>query len=177
MLCDECGENTACVHMIKVLDGVKTEKHLCESCASSAGEACFSADIHFSVNDLVKAIFSQELDGSKAPELCCPNCGMDFADFSRSGRIGCSICYDVFHDQMDTVLRRVHGTSCHTGKVPLKAGKAVKLRLKVKGLRQDLERSVQREDYENAAQIRDSIRALESEMFTEGAEFHEFKRE
>ena len=39
MLCDECGGNAACVHMIKVVNGVKTEKHLCETCASSAGEA------------------------------------------------------------------------------------------------------------------------------------------
>ena len=170
MLCDECGSNAACVHMIKVLDGVKTEKHLCESCASSAGEACFSSGIHFSVNDLVKAMFSQELDESTEPELNCPNCGMDFADFSRSGKIGCSVCYVIFHEQLESILRRVHGTSCHTGKVPIKAGDTVRLRLKVKGLRQDLERSVQREDYESAAKIRDNIRLLEIEMQTEGAE-------
>jgi len=173
MLCDECGSNAACVHMIKLMDGVKTEKHLCESCASSAGESCFSAGIHFSVNDLVKAIFSQEMDIANDPELTCPNCGMEFADFSRSGRIGCSVCYGVFHEQLEFILRRVHGTSCHTGKVPLKAGNAVRLRLKVKGLRQDLERSIQGEDYENAAKIRDNIRSLEREMNAEGAEPHE----
>ncbi len=170
MLCDECGSNAACVHMIKVLNGVKTEKHLCEACASSAGEACFSNGIHFSVNDLVKAIFSQELDDATAPQLACPNCGMDFTDFGRSGKIGCSVCYGIFHEQLDPILRRVHGTSCHTGKVPVKAGNAVRLRLKVKGLRQDLDRSVQCEDYENAAKLRDSIRLLETELQAEGAE-------
>ena len=172
MLCDECGGNAACVHMIKVLNGVKTEKHLCEACASSAGEDCFSTGIHFSVNDLVKAMFSQELDATTTPELSCPNCGMDFADFSRFGKIGCSVCYGIFHEQLEPILRRVHGTSCHTGKVPLKAGDAVRLRLKVKGLRQDLDRSVQCEDYENAAKIRDSIRLLEKELQAEGAEFN-----
>ena len=169
MLCDECGGNAACVHLIKVVNGVKTEKHLCETCASSAGEACFSTGIHFSVNDLVKAMFSQELDSSSSSDLTCPNCGMDFADFSRSGKIGCSVCYGVFHEQLDPILRRVHGTSCHTGKVPVKAGNAVRLRMKVKGLRQELDRSVQCEDYENAAKIRDSIRSLEKELQIEGA--------
>lgn len=169
MLCDECGSNAACVHLIKVVNGVKTEKHLCETCASSAGEACFSTGIHFSVNDLVKAMFSQEIDTSVASELICPNCGMDFADFSRSGKIGCSVCYEVFHEQLEPILRRVHGTSSHTGKVPVKAGNAVRLRLKVKGLRQELDRSVQCEDYENAAQIRDTIRLLEKELQSEGA--------
>ena len=170
MLCDDCGSNAACVHMIKILDGVKTEKHLCEVCASSAGEACFSTGIHFSVNDLVKAMFSQALDTSTESELKCPNCGMDFADFSRSGRIGCGVCYVVFNEKLEPILRRVHGTSFHTGKVPLKAGNTVRLRLKVKGLRQELDVSVQREDYESAAKIRDSIRLLELEMQAEGAE-------
>lgn len=170
MLCNECGSNTACVHMIKVLNGVKTEQHLCEACASSAGEVCFSTGIHFSVNDLVKAMFSQELRASTAPGVTCPNCGMDFADFSRSGKIGCNVCYEVFHEQLEPILRRVHGTSCHTGKVPLKAGNAVRLRMKVKGLRQDLDKSVQCEDYENAAKIRDNIRVLEKELQDEGAE-------
>ena len=170
MLCDECGSHPACVHMIKVLNGEKTEKHLCEKCAVSAGEICFSSGIHFSVNDLVKAIFSQEQDETADVELSCPNCGMDFADFGHSGKIGCNVCYSVFNDQLEPILKRVHGTSSHTGKVPRKAGAAVKLRMQVKGLRQELEKSVQREDYETAASLRDNIRTLEKELRAEGAE-------
>ena len=172
MLCDECGSHPACVHMIKVLNGEKTEKHLCEKCAASAGEICFSAGIHFSVNDLVKAIFCQEQEELTDTELTCPNCGMDFSDFGRSGRIGCNVCYSVFNEQLEPILRRVHGTSSHTGKVPHKAGNAVKLRMQVKGLRQELERSVQREDYENAARLRDNIRTIEKELLVEGADQH-----
>jgi protein arginine kinase activator len=114
-------------------------------------------------------MFSQEMDASPSPQVTCPNCGMDFADFSQSGKIGCNVCYGVFHEQLDPILRRVHGTSCHTGKVPLKAGNAMRLRLQVKGLRQDLDRSVQCEDYESAAKIRDSIRVLELELQAGGA--------
>ena len=172
MLCDECGSHPACVHMIKVLNGEKTEKHLCEKCAASAGEICFSAGIHFSVNDLVKAIFCQEQEESTDTDLTCPNCGMDFSDFGRSGKIGCNVCYSVFNEQLEPILRRVHGTSSHTGKVPHKAGNAVKLRMQVKGLRQELERSVQREDYENAARLRDNIRTIEKELLVEGADQH-----
>lgn len=172
MLCEECGSHPACVHLLKILNGEKTEKNLCEKCASSAGEVCFSTGIHFSVNDLVKAMFSQELDTSSDVQVRCPNCGMAFEDFSSSGKIGCNVCYGVFFEQLEPILRRVHGTSCHTGKVPRKAGAAVKLRLQVKGLRQELDRSVQREDYENAAKLRDTIRLMEKELQIEGAEFH-----
>lgn len=170
MLCDDCGSHAACVHMIKVINGVKTEKHLCEACAASAGEISFSAGIHFSVNDLVKAMFTQEIDTSSSSGLACPSCGMDFADFSRSGKIGCGVCYGIFHEQLEPILRRVHGTGCHTGKVPVKAGNAVRIRMKVKSLRQDLDRSVHNEDYETAAKIRDSIRLLEKDLLVEGAE-------
>ena len=173
MLCDECGSHPACVHMIKVLNGEKTEKHLCEKCAASAGEICFSAGIHFSVNDLVKAIFCQEQEESTDTELTCPNCGMDFSDFGRSGKIGCNVCYSVFNEQLEPILRRVHGTNTHTGKVPRRAGNQIRLRLAVKGLRKDLEQSVEREDYENAAKIRDNIRLLEKQLVTEGADPHE----
>ena len=172
MLCDECGSHPACVHMIKVLNGEKTEKHLCEKCAASAGEICFSAGIHFSVNDLVKAMFSQELSSSAKAEMACPNCGMVFSDFSRSGKIGCNVCYSIFHEQLEPILRRVHGTNNHTGKVPQKAGNLIRLRLAVKGLRKDLEQSVEREDYESAARIRDDIRLLEKQLATEGADSH-----
>lgn len=164
MLCDECGSNAACVHLIKISNGAKTEKHLCETCASSAGETGFSTGIHFSVSDLVKAMFSQELDSAAGVELTCPNCGMSFADFSRSGKIGCSVCYGIFYEQLEPILRRVHGTNNHKGKVPVRAGNLIRLRLKVKGLRQELERSVLREDYEQAAQIRDRIRLLEKDL-------------
>lgn len=173
MLCDECGLNPACVHLIKIINGTQTGKHLCETCAASAGEACFSAGVHFSVNDFVKAIFEQELMGTSINEMSCPNCGMLFSDFSRSGRIGCNICYGVFHEQLEPILRRVHGTSNHTGKIPSRAGSIIRLRLAVKGLRKDLEQCIEREDYEQAAVFRDHIRRLERKMDSEGAEIYD----
>lgn len=172
MLCEGCNNSTASVHLIKILNGIKTEKHLCEKCALTFGESCFVGGIHFSVNDLVKAMFSQQIDGTSMPELSCPNCGMFFADFSNSGKIGCNVCYEIFHEQLEPILRRVHGISNHIGKVPRRTGKAIRLRLEVKKLRNDLESCVEREDYECAAQIRDSIRALEIQLNSEGVEFY-----
>lgn len=170
MLCDECNSNAACVHMIKIINGAKTEKHLCENCAASAGEACFSAAIHFSVNDFVKAMFEQELTEATAEEIACPNCGMVFSDFGRSGKIGCNVCYGIFHEQLEPVLRRVHGISNHTGKIPNRAGNVIRLRLQVKGLRKDLEQCVETENYEKAAAIRDNIRLLEKQLDLQGVD-------
>ncbi len=43
MLCDDCKERQASVHITKINNGQKTERHLCEICAEKAGELSFTA--------------------------------------------------------------------------------------------------------------------------------------
>ncbi len=38
MLCQECGEKQATLHFTKIVNGEKTEFHICESCAREKGE-------------------------------------------------------------------------------------------------------------------------------------------
>ena len=38
MLCQECGKKPATLHFTKIVNGEKTEFHICESCASEKGE-------------------------------------------------------------------------------------------------------------------------------------------
>ena len=37
MLCEKCGKNTATVHTMQIINGVKTEAHLCPACAAQNG--------------------------------------------------------------------------------------------------------------------------------------------
>jgi len=166
MFCEQCKENLACVHLTKIVDGEKTEKHLCSQCASKNGEIPFAGD-GFAVHDFLKAFFNQHSETQASNEVICPNCGMAFSDFNNKGKIGCAICYNVFGEHLDSLLRRIHRTSSHAGKIPQRAGEAVAIRMKLKGLRQELERYVSREDYENAARIRDEIRSTERALPSE----------
>lgn len=165
MMCEECKKRTACVHVTKIINSQKQEKHLCEQCAREASEMNFSIDNNLSVHDFLKDIFKHCVIEEAHPEAEaeCPHCGMVYSEFSRNGKIGCSACYAGFSEQLEPLVRRIHGASVHTGKTPQRGVKwSVKLR--IRQLRQELEKHVLSEQYEQAATIRDEIRSLEKTL-------------
>lgn len=165
MLCDHCKSKPACVHITKIINNQKVEKHLCQECAQGSGEMNFSMVNDFSVNDFLKGMFNYEFVHGAGPktETACPNCGMTYNDFSRSGKIGCSTCYQVFGAKLEPLVRRIHGTCGHTGKVPKRGQGTLELKLRLKKMKQELERHIASEEYEQAAKLRDEIRALEKQ--------------
>jgi protein arginine kinase activator len=164
MLCDECQKRPACVHITKITNNQKVDKYLCEQCAKETGEIIFSTDHKFSVHDFLKGMFSHGLTDAPPKPVACENCGMTYQDFSRTGKVGCSSCYTVFGDKFEPLLRRIHGSSTHTGKIPKRSEGALKLRQQVKELRHKLEQAIANEEYEQAACLRDEIRQLEKEL-------------
>ena len=70
----------------------------------------------------------------------------------------------AFDEQLAPLLRRIHGSSRHTGKVPRRSQGAIRFARELERLREELRLAVQREEFEKAAELRDRIRALEKEM-------------
>jgi len=164
MLCDICGKNQATVHLTEIIDDQMTELHLCEQCAR---EKSMHVEQQFGLADLLAGL--SQLGGKAAIEkdmvgLMCPNCHITYEDFRKAGRLGCGNCYNTFRKYLAPLLRKIHGSTRHTGKRPLlKAKKEVK-RLREEGiteLRAKLQKAVEAEEYEEAARLRDKIRALE----------------
>ena len=91
----------------------------------------------------------------------CPVCGMSYAEFSRSGKLGCSECYSAFADGAERVLRQIHSSSVHSGKIPSKSGAEVKAKRRLADLRKKLKEAVAGEDYEAAAKLHSEIKELE----------------
>ena len=167
-MCDDCKEKPASVHITKINNNKKMERHLCESCAQKSGELSFPNDAQFAVHDFLKGMFNHGYAGPPVPgDAACPNCGMTYADFSRSGKIGCGECYSTYGERLEPVLRRIHGTACHTGKVPKRGGGKLAVRQRLRELRANLEGHVMREEYEQAAKLRDEIRAVEKQLEAE----------
>jgi protein arginine kinase activator len=76
--------------------------------------------------------------------------------------LGCPHCYSVYEPQLRGLLRRIHGATQHVGKVYLPPDTAEADRTaRLAGLRRKLQRAVEAEDFERAAELRDQIRALE----------------
>ena len=173
MLCDDCGRNEAVVHITQIGPDGKVEKNLCEHCAANYGEflARPQDQRQMSMDDFLKGIFSNSNNDGAEPvrasgqsELACPNCGMSYRDFQQSGKIGCAQCYQTFRPQLEPLLRRIHGSSVHRGKIPHRSGGTLELKQQIGLLRQQLQESVAHEAYEQAAEYRDKIRALEKEL-------------
>ena len=159
MLCQKCNENRAIVHFMQVINGAKMEWWLCENCA---GDVDMPKIKSFDIN--MSDFLGNYLSGStvRVPTIMCKSCGMTYEKFSQQGKLGCCDCYETFQKQLELPLKRIHGATSHIGKIPsrLKAedGKIVRLK-------KDLADAVACEDFENAARLRDEIRAI-----TEGGE-------
>lgn len=168
MLCDDCKKKPASVHITQITNNQKVDKHLCSQCAQGYGHFGLAVNSQFTVHDFLKNMFSTGSgDSSGRSATGCSNCGMTYQDFSRSGKFGCSHCYSSFANQIDPLLRRIHGCTGHTGKVPRRTGGELEVRQRIKKLRHDLERYVLQEEYEEAARVRDEIRVLEQKQDAE----------
>ena len=96
--------------------------------------------------------------------LRCPACGFTQGDFKKAGRLGCSTCWQVFEAGLQPLLKAMHKGERHVGKVPKKAAQTVAISEKIKALTAELDQAVRAERYEEAAQLRDQVRALEAEL-------------
>lgn len=102
--------------------------------------------------------------------VVCGNCGTTLEEVKRGHRLGCSECYSVFEDvllqEMQAAGRlstRVSlakkGLPIHIGRTP---GESLVINpsSRLLALNEALKETLSREDYEQAAWLRDQIRAL-----------------
>ena len=89
---------------------------------------------------------------------------MSYRDFQQTGKIGCSVCYETFRGQLEPLLRRIHGSSTHSGKIPHRTGGTLELKHEIELLRARQQEAVAKEAYEEAAECRDRIRSLEQQL-------------
>lgn len=87
--------------------------------------------------------------------------------FTTGGKLGCSECYKYFDKKLVPLLRRIHGSAEHSGKVPKRSGGKIELRKKIKEIRKELEAHILAEEYEMAAKLRDEIRTIEAQIAQE----------
>ena len=170
MLCPECGKRPATIHYTKIVNGEKSEFHLCEVCAQEKGEHMPGFDNGFSFHQLLSGLLNFDSSSSgghtgyETNLLRCPTCGLTYNQFSKVGRFGCGDCYQTFQDRLEPLLRRIHGHTSHNGKIPSRAKGELKLQRKLEQLREQLAQKVQAEEFEEAARLRVQIRELQDRL-------------
>jgi protein arginine kinase activator len=174
--CESCDKGEATVHLTEIVNKKKKELHLCEACAQRKGVSVKSSYVDLSekggeekekpaapaaANALEKVgpAALQRVDDLAGTS--CPVCGLTFGEFRASGRLGCANDYLAFKRGLVPLLEKIHGAVEHKGKVPAHVGKRIERQKRVAELREKLGQAVQREDYEQAAKLRDEIYKLE----------------
>lgn len=165
--CQACHLHPAVVHLTQMAGEQSVTIHLCGRCAAERGITQGSPAADTPLASFLAGI-PVISPGPELPESVpnCPACGATLADFRASLRLGCPECWTTFERPLRDLLRRMHGATVHTGKVPhdptddegLRIRKLAQQRIR---LRQALQEAITAEEFETAAQIRDQLRALE----------------
>lgn len=162
MRCDLC-DRPAVVHEVTMKGGIKKEVHLCEEHAKESGVAMPSNQ---PISELLTHIMmSKASKPAAARKLVCKSCGMSFADFRQKGVVGCPDCYGAFEKQLAPLIERTqNGAVHHEGKTPRRAGASLDRQLLIRRLAKELDEAVAAEQYERAAELRDRLNTLETDL-------------
>lgn len=167
MKCQRCNKNEATTHLTGIINGYKEEIHLCSECAAQSDEYNdIKSDMNVGLSDFLLGLIggnkkkpAQVQEAEKMMDVC-PTCNMTYSQFLKSGKLGCGDCYSVFGQRLLRPIKQIHGTFEHTGKVPVRGGGDVVTAKKISKLESELNAAVLKQDFENAAKIRDEIAEL-----------------
>ncbi len=174
MLCEKCKKNEAKINLVKIVNGEKQEIWLCEDCAKNISEIPFlstlSKEIDFPFQGFLTGVISNISNVSenklqKKENLICPNCGTSEHELKKTGKVGCSMCYHIFASDINKTLN--NKKSEYVGKIPKKNRTEIIQKKKLKNLKENLQKLILNEEYEEAAIVRDSIKQLESSILEE----------
>lgn len=157
MKCQSCGKKEAAIKYKENINGNKQELYFCEECAKKLGFINFSSIFLPIFSNVPEYLFNEE------EEPKCPNCGYTLKDFSNTGMFGCQICYETFSKELDSMFIKYHGKNRHL-KLPDNNMKSKKNVCTLVELKEKLKEAIEKEEYENAAIIRDKIKGIEGKQ-------------
>lgn len=170
MECERCHQRPATVYLTEIINNQKRTMRLCEQCAREVQAESLGflpqMNLHSFLASLLHSEFAAPAFGQAVvpSPAKCSVCGIVESQFAKQGLLGCANCYNNFGDRLEPVLRRIHGTTRHTGKVPRRTGGKVRVTSQIERLKAKLREAISREEFELAAQLRDKIRELEQEL-------------
>jgi len=171
-MCDACRKRPARLRYTEIKDNRKTEMNLCEDCAAEKGLGLSPTpgEGEMTASDILAGMVEENVESEESGTLVCPECSLTYAEFKQTGRLGCPGCYESFRVVLEPLLRKIHGSTRHTGKGPRGSGRATEGRMVLREKRSALRMAIEREDYEAAARLRDECQELERKISREVGE-------
>lgn len=176
MQCDRCHKKEAKILYTEIINGVKKEQHLCEECATDYTSFQVEKPLvnnELTLNDLLSTLLDNYASIDKKqtgvkPVIHCESCGTTYEEFIQNGRFGCADCYKSFSSQLSKNFKGIQGAEIHTGKRPKgyeTAGpeRVTKDFTEIDKLSLRLQEAIEKEEFEEAARLRDLIKLMKQE--------------
>ena len=169
MMCEDCGIRPAKFHLMTIINGDRVERNLCPACMAKHQKQIPGIDFS-NLAGILNSILENKNAEEQARQAAefegttCEQCGMTYAEFQKCGMLGCANCYQAFKTPLTALLQRVHGNTQHAGRVPGGVHSGTSIRMNIDRLKQKLQKAIDDEEYEQAARLRDAIRALSAQL-------------
>jgi protein arginine kinase activator len=164
MKCEICGLKDAVIHISQIQQDLVHELHICEDCAQEKG-LLREEDSELPIANLLSGLLEgKDVPGSFEVKESCPSCGMKASEFRKQGKLGCPECFVAFEKDIRVIISQMAARPRHAGKLPRALAHDQPDNGAQDGIREELRLAVEREDYEQAAQLRDKLRELEANV-------------
>ena len=176
MLCEKCKKNQATVFLRETVNGRETAYSLCGECAEDMKKegklklsfGPFGGYLSLADDGMYPffgSIFASPrmLGGKPTEKKICPLCGASFDDIRKSGKLGCPECYETFAAELEPAFG-CYGSAAAGGdrRIPRAAREKLERDERLSELEAGLKAAVAAENFEEAARLRDEIRAIKA---------------
>ena len=158
MKCEHCNQNEATFFYEENINGQKRQLHLCAECAAKIQGELPKFPSFYTEHDLFGSLFG--LSAAKSSSKTCQGCGATWQKLRERGKAFCPQCYEAFREELQPTLRQLHGNVTHVGRAPAEETAKNEKRNRLSALKAALEEAVKSENFEEAAKLRDEIRAM-----------------
>lgn len=161
MLCENCKKNKATTYFKKTVNGETTETFLCEDCAKKLGVGSGMMFKNSIFDDFggFDFLFPEFIKPNRLESEKKCECGKTFREIAKSGLVGCEKCYETFKQELAPTLRKMHGAISH--KARRDSEKKADPKAEIKELKDKMSKAIKEENFEEAARLRDEIKARE----------------
>lgn len=185
MKCDRC-DNEAEVTVKAIVNGTEHNFHLCSDCVNKLSKEPLDDIDGFkevninnfdlrslmdkfipSLDEIIDSYYEYKYSKNNygfdyfnsLKQEHCPKCGNSEANI-KSGIFGCKYCYELNSNNTDKLLRQINNFNSYEGEYPNKYKNFRKIAIKIRDLQEQLQKSVESEDFEKAQDLKERIDEL-----------------
>lgn len=172
MLCNLCKKRVAVVFFEQITNNGKRKVCLCEKCATARGIVGVSQvpDAR-KIVDLIAELDANSEKSQGDAKRICPVCKRSLFEIKKTHRVGCSYCYTAFAKEIAKLASKIFVLTdeqkvaiAKKSSSPTVGGTVGRTIRSIKTLEKKLAIAVDEENYELAAELRDKIKALNTNI-------------